>query len=390
MKVSAIKQWLADTESNNQRRQISDLRMLSATRGLDSSSKEYIVFSSNNYLGLSHNPSVIEAAKNAAQFGTGSTGSRLTSGAGYELSQLEYSLAAFKHTEAAIVFNTGYMTNLGVIYALADKDCIIFSDELNHASIIDGCRISRAKVVIYRHCDMAHLESLLQDTPISPTGQRFIITDGVFSMDGDIAPLPELVRLRSQYDACLIVDDAHAVGVIGSTGRGSAEYCGIDNGIDIQIGTLSKALGAEGGYAAASRQICDYLINKSRPFIFSTALPPSVAAAADQALHILTENGSELINTLHERTVLMRNMLTEADLPIINGTTPIIPILCGEESRTLKLAQLCREDGILLSAIRPPSVPVGSSRIRLTVTAAHSAEEIQTAANIIIKNWRRL
>ena len=390
MKVSAIKQWLSDTEANNQLRQITDLRMLSATRGIDSSSKEYIVFSSNNYLGLSHNPSVIEAAKNAAQFGTGSTGSRLTSGAGYELSQLEYSLAAFKHTEAAIVFNTGYMTNLGVIYALADKDCVIFSDELNHASIIDGCRISKAKVVIYRHCDTAHLESLLQDTPISPTGQRFIITDGVFSMDGDIAPLPELVRLRSQYEACLIVDDAHAVGVIGKTGRGSAEYCGIDNGIDIQIGTLSKALGAEGGYAAASRQICDYLINKSRPFIFSTALPPSVAAAADQALHILTENGSELINTLHERTVLMRNMLTEADLPIINGTTPIIPILCGEESHTLKLAQLCKEDGLMLSAIRPPSVPVGSSRIRLTVTAAHSAEEIQTAANIIIKNWRRL
>ena len=196
MKLSDISSALTQIQQTNRLRRVCDLRMISAAKGIDRNGRYYTVFSSNNYLGLSHDPSVIEAAKNAAQFGTGSTGSRLTSGAGYELSQLEYSLAAFKHTEAAIVFNTGYMTNLGVIYALADKDCIIFSDELNHASIIDGCRISRAKVVIYRHCDTAHLESLLQDTPISPTGQRFIITDGVFSMDGDIAPLSELVRLK--------------------------------------------------------------------------------------------------------------------------------------------------------------------------------------------------
>ena len=197
---------------------------------------------------------------------------------------MEKELASFKHGEAALVFNTGYMTNLGVLYGLADEGDVIFSDALNHASIIDGCRISKAKTVVYKHSDMEHLEKLLQEIPCR--GQRFIVTDGVFSMDGDLAPLPELISLKKAYGAVLIIDDAHGTGVVGETGRGTTEYFNI-HGADILVGTLSKALGAEGGDVVASRDICRYLRNVSRPFIFSTALPASLGATALEALRLL-------------------------------------------------------------------------------------------------------
>ena len=284
MKISEIKDELEKIRESQNFRSVSDIRMISATRGVDENQKEYIVFSSNNYLGLSHEKSVIEAAKNALSFGTGSTGSRLTSGSSFELSRLEKNLASFKQTQDALV-----------LYALADKKSLVISDQLNHASIIDGCKISGAKVYVYRHNDMNHLEKLLEESQdmVAEEGfQRFLVTDGVFSMDGDVANLPDLAALKEKYGFCLIVDEAHALGVIGEKGRGTEEYFGLHGKIDVQIGTLSKALASEGGYVAASHEICDFLRNKSRPFIFSTALPPSVAAAADQALSLLREYGS--------------------------------------------------------------------------------------------------
>ena len=390
MGISGLKDALSSIRGSGNYRSVADLRMLTATRGLDRAGKEYVVFSSNNYLGLTHDESVVEAARAAASLGTGSTGARLTSGASFELSALEEQIAAFKGVESALVFNTGYMTNLGVLYALAGKRDVVFSDRLNHASIIDGCRISGANVVVYKHNDIADLERLLSETPVSAEGRRFVVTDGVFSMDGDIVDLPGILSLKKKFAFCLIVDDAHALGVIGRTGRGTAEHYGIDGGVDIQVGTLSKALAAEGGYAACSKEIRDYLVNKSRPFIFSTSLPPMVAAAASQALSILSSRGSGLLERLGGNTALMRSLLEDAGLPIVKGVTPIIPILVGSSEKALAFASACREKGVMLCAIRPPSVPEGTSRIRLTVTAAHSKEEIEESALIMKEIWRRI
>ena len=283
-----LKAELELIEERGLTRKIKNLRFLDPVRAVDEAGKEYLVFSSNNYLGLTHAPEVIAAAKEANNYGTGSGGARLTTGGHFEASILEKKLAEFKHTEKALIFNTGYMTNLGVLYGLVKAKDIVFSDELNHASIIDGSKISKAKVKVYKHADMADLERLLSEDPTE--GNRFIVTDGVFSMDGDIAPLPALVRLAEKYEATLIVDDAHAVGVIGEDGSGTAAHFGLQGKIDLQVGTMSKALAAEGGYVAGKKIFIDYLINKSRPFIFSTALGPAPAAAAAAALDLLSKN----------------------------------------------------------------------------------------------------
>lgn len=387
MKLADIPAALRRVREAGQYREIRDLRMISASRGLSRDGREVLVFNSNDYLGMTHEAAVIRAAGGALHFGAGSGGARLTSGASFEISDLEAELARFKGKEAALVFNTGYMTNLGVIWALAGKEDVIFSDSLNHASIIDGCRMSGAKIAVYPHSDTAALERLLAETPCA--GQRYIVTDGVFSMDGDIARLPELTALRDKYGAALLVDDAHATGVIGKTGRGTAEYWGLEGTVDIQVGTLSKALGAEGGFVCASEDIIRWLRNRSRPFIFSTAIGPSTAAAALASLRLL-EAEPRRLEMLRANTARLRDALTAAGLPLLPGDTPILPIMCGEEDRAASLARACREEGLLLSAIRPPSVPRGTSRIRLTVTAAHTAEDIDRAAAILIRRWRAL
>lgn len=384
MKLNDIPSVLQAIGKENRFRQVADLRMVTASKGIDRTGKEYIVFNSNDYLGMTHEAEVMEAAKEAIAYGTGSGGARLTSGAVFELSDLEKELATFKHAEEAVIFNTGYMTNLGVLYGLADKKDVIFSDALNHASIVDGCRISRARVVVYNHSDTAHLEKLLVETPCE--GQRFIVTDGVFSMDGDVAPLPDLLRLKKKYEACLIVDDAHGVGVIGETGRGSGEYFHT-TGIDVQVGTLSKSLGAEGGYAATSHEIAAYLRNTSRPFIFSTSISAVTGAAALAALRLLEAHPDIYMGRLRRNTSYMKKKLQEAGIPFLPGDTSIIPIVMGDEKKTLAYAKVCREDGILLSAIRPPTVPKGTSRIRLTVTAAHTLAELDLAAEVMKKHW---
>lgn len=385
MKINDIPNQLNEIREESRFRQVSDLRMVTASKGIRRDGKEYIVFNSNDYLGMTHEPEVMEAARQAISYGTGSGGARLTSGAVFELSDLEKELARFKHAEEAVIFNTGYMTNLGVLYALADKNDVIFSDALNHASIVDGCRISRAHVVVYGHSDMDDLEKKLVETPCD--GQRFIVTDGVFSMDGDVAPLPDLLRLKKTYDACLIVDDAHGVGVIGETGRGSGEYFHI-SGIDVQVGTLSKSLGAEGGYAATTKEIAAFLRNRSRPFIFSTSISAVTGATALAALRLLEAKPEVHMGRLRRNTAYMKQKLTEAGIPFLPGDTSIIPVVMGDEAKTLAYAKACLEEGILLSAIRPPTVPKGTSRIRLTVTAAHTQEELDRAADVMGKHWK--
>lgn len=370
-------------------RSIMDLHFVNPVQALDRAGKTYLVLASNNYLGLTHAREVIEAARAAVfKFGTGSSGSRLTTGGTFAAGELEKRLADFKHSESALVFNTGYMTNLGVLYGLLKPGDVVFSDELNHASIIDGCRISRCRVVVYKHNDMEDLRRLLETEKV--IGQRFIVTDGVFSMDGDIADLPALAVLKKRFEACLIVDDAHGVGVIGSDGSGTAAHYDMPGIIDLQVGTLSKALAAEGGYVTGKKILIDYLINKSRPFIFSTALAPANLAAANAALHLLQTQPQKYLGSLWANTKLMRRLLKDGGLQVVEGITPIIPVLIGEAELTMRFADKLRGKGILVSGIRPPTVPQGESRLRITVTAAHSEEQLRQAAQIITALWQEL
>lgn len=392
-----LQKELEELENNDLRRTVDDLRFISSTKAIDKNNKEYLVFGTNNYLGLTHHPQVIKASMEANEYGTGSTGSRLTTGASFEARELENNISEFKNVESTLIFNTGYMTNLGVIYALTKENDVIFSDQLNHASIIDGTRISKAKVKVYKHKDTKDLENLILDELKSNNdGNLFIVSDGVFSMDGDIAPLPELVEIADKYNCTLIIDEAHATGVIGKTGKGTVEYykdkTGIDltESVDLQIGTLSKALASEGGFVCGKQVYIDYLINKSRPFIFSTALSPATIASANAALNLLKENSEEYLNDLNSNTSLMRELLTNAGLNIVDGETPIIPIIIGPADLANKISKELEKEGILVSAIRPPSVPKDMSRLRLTVIATHTKEEIEYTAKKIIEIWNNI
>ena len=348
--------------------------------------KEYLMMASNNYLGLNFDTRVIEGAlKGAQQYGTGSGGSRLVSGTFPLFTELERSLAKFKNTEKALVFNTGYMANVGTISAVADKNTIIFSDALNHASIIDGCRLSRGAVKAYSHCDVDELKYLLKQADRNV--RKLIVTDGVFSMDGDIAPLDKLYELSRDYNALLMVDDAHATGTIGN-GHGTAAYFNLEKEIDIQLGTLSKSLGSVGGYVAANSTIIDYLVNTSRSFIFSTALSPADIGAALAALQVL-ETDASVLGCLQANVNYMADQLLSMGIDATNET-PIFPILIGSNEDTLAVSDYLYEAGIIGTAIRPPTVPIGESRIRLTVTAAHSKTQIDYVCDTLYKAIKEL
>ena len=348
--------------------------------------KEYLMMASNNYLGLTFDPRVIEGAvKGAQQYGTGSGGSRLVSGTFPLFTELENALTKFKNTEKALVFNTGYMANVGTISAIADKNTIIFSDALNHASIIDGCRLSRGTVKAYSHCDVDELKYLLKQ--VNRNTRKLIVTDGVFSMDGDIAPLDKLYELSRDYNALLMVDDAHATGTIGN-GHGTAAYFNLEKEIDIQLGTLSKSLGSVGGYVAANSTIIDYLVNTSRSFIFSTALSPADIGASLTALQIL-ETDATVLGRLQANVNYMADQLLSMGIDATNET-PIFPILIGSNEDTLAVSDYLYEAGIIGTAIRPPTVPIGESRIRLTVTAAHDKEQTNYVCQSLHKAMKQL
>lgn len=366
-------------------RQIPEIDYI-AGHHLEIAGKKLFLFCSNDYLGLALHPSLQQAAVEAMKLhGFGAGASRLVSGSTTIHKKLEQRIARFKGAEAALLFNSGYAANTGILPALVEAGDVVLSDELNHASIIDGCRLSRAETRVYRHCDPDHLETLLRTT--GGARRRLIVTDGVFSMDGDLAPLPALVLLARKYDALLMVDDAHGTGVMGATGRGTAEHFGIGNEVAIQMGTLSKGLGSFGAYVAGSRGLIDYLVNRSRSLIFSTALPPAICAASLAAFD-LVESRPDIRETLWSNRAYFAQGLGAQGLSIGRSVTPIIPIMAGDSQNALSVSELLRQHGIYATAIRPPTVAEGSARIRTTVTAAHSREDIDkalTAFKVVIE-----
>jgi 8-amino-7-oxononanoate synthase len=343
--------------------------------------RDCLLMASNDYLGLNRHPRLAEAALEAAlTSGTGSGASRLISGTLDAHEELESDIARFKHAEAALFMSTGYMTNLSVITGLAGPGDLIVSDELNHASIIDACRLSRAEVKVYPHCKHSAAYDRLAE---SEARLKLLVTDGVFSMDGDIAPLPALLSAAQKAGALLVVDDAHGTGIWGATGRGTVEHFSITPPPDlVMVGTFSKALGGQGGFCASSRMVIDTLINRARPFLYSTAPPPSQLQAARAALKLMDEE-PELRQRLHALCARLRNGIADLGLSLVSSEGPIVPVLVGEARRTLALAKALLERGVYVPAIRPPTVPEGTCRLRFTVTAAHTPEDIDQAVSAL-------
>ena len=339
-----------------------------------------LLLCSNDYLGLAAHPQVREAAAEAAlRWGAGAGASRLISGNMEPHRRLERRLAEFKGYEAALLFGSGYLANTGTIAALAGRGEVVFSDELNHASIVDGCRLSRADTFVYRHGDVEHLAWGLREA-----GERaaLIVSDGVFSMDGDVAPLAELAELARRHRCRLMVDEAHATGALGPGGRGSVAAAGLGDEVDLVVGTLGKALGSYGAYVCAGRELTDYLVNSARPFIFSTAPPPPVVGAAQAALELLASS-PQLVERLRANATLLREALATEGLAVGGSDSQIVPLRVGDAAPTMELSERLLERGIFAQGIRPPTVPEGSSRLRFTVMATHDSRELREAAKTV-------
>jgi 8-amino-7-oxononanoate synthase len=336
-----------------------------------------LLLCSNNYLGLADRAEVREAAAAAAlRWGAGAGASRLISGNMEPHRELERRLAAFKGYEAALLFGSGYLANTGVIATLAGRGEVVFSDELSHASIVDGCRLSRAETFVYRHGDVEHLGWGLRQA-----GERaaLIVSDGVFSMDGDVAPLPELLELARRHGARLMVDEAHATGAVGPGGRGSVSAAGLSGEVDVVVGTLGKALGSYGAYVCADAGTIELLVNTARPFIFSTAPPPAAAGGALASLSIL-EAEPELVGQLQENATTLRAALGAEGLGVGASATQVVPVEVGAAETTMELCERALRRGVFAQGIRPPTVPEGSSRLRFTAMATHRPEELVGAA----------
>ncbi len=356
--------------------------------------REVVNLASNNYLGLANHPRLIEAAVAATRaFGVGSGAVRTIAGTMRIHMDLEEKIARFKNVEACVVFQSGFTANAGTVGSLLGKEDFILSDELNHASIIDGARLSRATIKVFRHKDVAHCEQLLQELEKTP-GRKLIITDGVFSMDGDIGPVDRLARLAEQYGAILMVDDAHASGVLGRNGRGSVDHFGMHGKVDVQVGTLSKAIGALGGYVCGSRDLIDYLYHRARPFLFSTSHPPSVAATCIAAFDLL-EREPERIERLWANTRRFQGELRRLGFNLGGVTTPatetpITPILVGEGRAAMEFSQSLFDAGVMATGIAFPTVPEGKARIRAIVTSEHTPAQLDRALETIERVARRM
>jgi 8-amino-7-oxononanoate synthase len=348
---------------------------------------EVLLLCSNNYLGVADHPRVRRAAADAAErWGAGAGASRLVSGTMELHGKLERHLAEFERTEAALLFGSGYLANIGTVSALTGAGEVVFSDELNHASIIDGCRLSRAETFVYRHCDLEHLAWGLRRA-----GKRaaLIVSDGVFSMDGDVAPIPELVTLARSNGCMLMIDEAHGTGALGPGGRGSVAAAGLEGEVDVLVGTLGKALGGYGAYVCAGEKVIELLVNTSRPFIFSTAPPPPALGAALAALELLASHPG-LVEQLRRNAATLREALAAQGLDTGASRTQIVPVFVGDARRAMSLCERTIEGGVFAQAIRPPTVPEGTSRLRLSVMATHRTDELRVAAAVIGRGAREL
>jgi glycine C-acetyltransferase len=351
--------------------------------------REVINLASNNYLGLTTHPRLVEAAIEAARkYGAGTGAVRTISGTMDLHMELERRIAAFKHVEACVVFQSGFAANSGTVAAILGPEDHIISDELNHASIIDGCRLSKAKIHVFPHRDIEAAERKLAELTSAP-GRKLLITDGVFSMDGDIAPLPQLVRIAEKYGAIMMVDDAHASGVLGRNGRGTVDHFGLHGRVHIQVGTLSKAVGVLGGYVCGSRNLIEYLYHRARPFLFSTSHPPAVTAACLAAFEVLEQEPGR-IERLWENTRFFQQQLRAAGFDLGLSETPITPILVGEAKTAHEFSRLLFEEGVFAVGIGYPTVPRGKARIRTIVTATHTREQLAQAAEAIKRVARKL
>jgi 8-amino-7-oxononanoate synthase len=380
--MSEIEQRLEQLEQLGLSRR---LRLVSGPQGptvlIDG--KPVLLLCSNNYLGLADHPRVREAAAQAAmRWGVGAGASRLVSGTMTIHRRLEDCLADFKGSESCLLFGSGYLANIGVIGALAGSGDTVFSDELNHASIIDGCRLSRAEVVVYRHRDVEHLAwSMRKHGRRDGSARRLIVTDSVFSMDGDVAPLQEIAELADMHDARMMVDEAHATGNLGPGGRGAVAEAGLESEVDVLVGTLGKALGSYGAYVCASAEMVRYLINTARPLIYSTAPSPPAVAGALAALNLLRERPHR-VQRLRANARALRRALAAEGFPVADAEMHIVPLIVEDERTAMRLCQEALEGGVFAQAIRPPSVPAGSSRLRLTAMASHTPSELEMAATV--------
>jgi 8-amino-7-oxononanoate synthase len=385
--MSEIEERLAEIERLGLTRR---LRLISGPQGprvlLDG--RPVLLLCSNNYLGLADHPSVRTAAAEAAmRWGVGTGASRLVSGTMTIHRRLEERLAAFEGAEACVLFGSGYLANLGAIGALAGPGDAVFSDELNHASIVDGCRASRARVHVYRHLDVEHLHWSLRRH--GGDGRRLLATDSVFSMDGDVAPLEEIVELARRHRARVLVDEAHATGALGPGGRGAVAQAGLEGEVDVLVGTLSKALGSYGAYVCATAETVRYLVNTARPLIFSTAPSPPAVAGALAALELI-EQRPHRVERLRAHARALRRALAAEGFAVPDGTMHIVPLVVGEERDAVALCQGALERGVFAQAIRPPSVPAGSARLRLTAMASHTPAELRRAARALAAAARGL
>jgi glycine C-acetyltransferase/8-amino-7-oxononanoate synthase len=356
------------------------LRLLAGPQGprVELDGRPVLLLCSNNYLGLAEHPRVRDAAAEAAlRWGAGAGASRLISGTMEPHRRLESRLAEFKGYEAALLFGSGYLANTGAVAALAGRGEVVCSDQLNHASIVDGCRLSRAETFVYRHGDLEHLAWGLRE---AAGRASLIVTDGVFSMDGDLAPLPQLLELARRHDCRLLVDEAHATGTIGPGGRGSVAAAGLSGEVDVVVGTLGKALGSYGAYVCAGAETVDFLLNTARPFIFSTAPPPPSVAAAGAALELVT---AERVARLRSNADRFRSALAAEGLDSGAARTQIVPVEVGGAEATMALCERLLESGVFAQGIRPPTVPAGSSRLRFTTMATHGEEELARAAALV-------
>jgi 8-amino-7-oxononanoate synthase len=334
--------------------------------------------SSNDYLGLASHPDVLDAAARAASRAGGATASRLIVGTDPAYSALEAKLADFQGADAALVFGSGYLANVGVISCLVGRGDAIFSDSLNHASIIDGCRLSRATIYRYGHRDVDELEAMLQGADRAGVARKLIVTESVFSMNGDVAPLSEIVELKERYGAALLVDEAHADGVFGSHGEGYAQELGVADQVELHLGTFGKAFGAYGAYVAGSALWLRYLVNASRSFVFTTGLPAAVIGAVDAALDVVRA-ADELRADLQTRSERFRARLMSLGLDTCGSSTQIVPLVVGESDAAVALSEALEEAGVLAVAIRPPTVPPATARLRFSLTALHEDDELDDA-----------